>query len=161
MVSSTTDIERNNTRLVLRPNRSLSWQETKWFLGVITVVSLTIAILFGLLGMWLILPFAGLELSALAVCLYYCACRADCCEVVSIAGDTVCVEKGRRSVEKTWSFNRHWTAVHMMRSASALHPSRLFLGAHGKRVEIGGFLTERERSQVAGELNRLIGSTAW
>ena len=65
MVSSS----RTATRLMIiaRPNQSATWNTNVLVLLVLSVPVLGIAAAFALLGAWLILPFAGLELLALAL----------------------------------------------------------------------------------------------
>jgi len=59
-----------NRRLLLSPNRSASWQETKWLMATFAVVVFTIALGWALVGIWVILPFAGAELLLLVFIMY-------------------------------------------------------------------------------------------
>jgi uncharacterized membrane protein len=54
-------------------------------------------------------------------------------------------------------FPRHWAQVKLRRPAARLSPSRLTIESHGRRYELGGFLTEEERRGLALRLQRLIG----
>jgi uncharacterized membrane protein len=48
-------------------------------------------------------------------------------------------------------------ALNSRRPDSPLHPSRLTIESHGRRCEVGSFLTEQERRGLAQRLTRLIG----
>ena len=71
-------------RVISRPNCSLNWRQTMRFYAWMCVVSIGIALVFAVQGIWMILPFAGAELLALGVALYWVACRTHECEVVSV-----------------------------------------------------------------------------
>ncbi len=145
-----------NRRFIIRPNRSLTWPQVKrLYLGMVAI-SLAIALGFTLQGFWPVLPFAGLELLALGGALYVCmldGCRSD---VVDVDANTVRVEKGRRAPSKTWEFHRAWTQVRLARPRAVWYPSRLILRSAGKEVEVGDFLTEEERLQLAKQLREAI-----
>ena len=146
-----------NCRLVIRRNCSLTWGQTKLAICVIGLAPLSIALAFALAGLWPVVPFAGLELLAVGLCFYHCARSAGECEVVTVSGGEIVVEKGQKRAERKWSFNRHWAAIALDRSAGTWHPSRLFIRAHAQGVEIGRFLVEQERVALAGELRKLVG----
>ena len=88
-------------QFVVRPNRSLSWSGNKLFIATLAVVSFGIAGAFASVGMWMILPFAGLEMAALTLGLYLCSVKTRGCEVISIDGDHVQVEVGRNRPHDT------------------------------------------------------------
>jgi uncharacterized membrane protein len=152
-------------RVMVRPNRSLSWRQSMVFLGAIAVPLVLVSVVLALKGYWLILPFAGIELAGLFVCLYLVAHAACRCELISIGDSVVTVEKGRdrgRSAEGRGGpelraeFARAWVRVEFTGSVRQRYPRRLWIGASGRRVEIGGFLADREKSELAAELDRLL-----
>jgi uncharacterized membrane protein len=153
MVSAFHEPDEAISQFVLRPNRSLSWAQAKLCFAGIAAVSLMVAIGFALLGLWPILPFAGLELAALAYCLYVCAWRAEQREVVTIGTERVQVESGWRMPERCWTFPRAWARVQVRQARVSGYPSRVLVGSHGRGVEIGGFLNEDEKQRLALDLN--------
>ncbi len=157
MVTTTRSDAGEGCRYVLRPNHSLSWKAAKLWFATIAGVVLTVALAFTLMGLWPILPFAGLELALLGYCFYRCAANGQFCEVVTVGTDTVKVEKGRGRPESHWDLPRAWAAVAIERHAVRGHPSRLFLRSHGRRVELGKFLNEDERRGLAVDLGRALG----
>ena len=152
-------------RVMIRPNRSLSWRQSMVFLGAIAVPLMLVSVVLAFKGYWLILPFAGLELAGLFVCLYLVAQAARRCEVVSIGESLVTVEKGRERCrseegqggpELRAEFARAWVRVEFSDPGHQRYPRRLWIGASGRRVEIGEFLADREKSELAAELQRLL-----
>jgi uncharacterized membrane protein len=119
-------------------------------------ISLSIAMGFTLLGYWLILPFAGMELALLALALYVSALRTHRREVISIDGARVSVQKGGRYPKEAAWFPRGWTRVILMRPQRYGHPSRLLIRCHGREVEVGGCLNEDERNRLAEDLRRWL-----
>lgn len=154
------DVERNADisvyRFVLRPNQSLSWRESLIFFFSLCLLSGAIATGFALLGLWMVFPFAGLEMLAVGSGLYVVACRCYRCEVIFIAGDFIRIEKGRRYPKQRWMLARVWTQVVLERCPTGWYPSRLLIRSHGHVVEIGRFLTEPERQRLADELTRVL-----
>ena len=151
-------------RITIRPNRSLSWRQSMVFLGATAVPLLLISVVLAAKGYWLVLPFAGLELAALFACLYVVAHAACRCEVVSIGESVVTVEKGRDrglgpeqvGPEQRMQFARGWARVELSEKSSHWYPRRLWIGASGRRVEIGEFLVDDEKTELAAELHRLL-----
>ena len=111
-------------RFVIRPNRSLSWPQTKLVCFSLASVCLVVAILFTAAGFWPVLPFAGAEVVALVVAFYLCARSGRTIEVVYVKADRVAVEKGSAGTRKICEFKRPWARV-------ALQPGR----STSKRVE--------------------------
>lgn len=151
-------------RVVIRPNRSLTWRQSMLFLAAIAVPLLTIALVLAARGFWLVLPFAGLELAALFAAIYVVSHAARRCEVVSIGDAVVTVEKGRDrgrcpergGPEQRVEFVRSWVRVELDQGPGQWHPRRLWIGASGRRIEIGEFLVDREKTELAAELHRLL-----
>ena len=83
-----------NTRLVIGPNASMSVRQAVWFIAWMCMVSLLIGGFFAWRGFWPILPFAGLELAALAAALAVSLRRNRYREVVDFDDEAVRVEVG-------------------------------------------------------------------
>ncbi len=107
---------------------------------------------FSLLGLWLIFPFAGLELVTLGAAFYLCALRAQRCEVITIDQDNIEIFRGRKKNGETWRFHRQWVHVRIEPASHAWYMSHLMIGSHGREVEVGIFLTEEDRHNLAKEL---------
>jgi uncharacterized membrane protein len=155
MVSSTVD-SKHNWRIVIRPNRSLTRRQLQLVFLVIAVICLSIASVFAVLGMWPVLPFAGAEVLAVGIGFYLSAVDGRETEVVSVSCDEVAVEKGRRRLRQRWVMQRAWAQIRLLPPRIRWYPTRLVIRSHGNEVELGGFLNEHERRQLAGELRDAI-----
>ena len=67
MVEISLDSTKQHGQIIMYPNRSASWQSVKRFLWVISIFAFTIAFTFAFYGLWMVLPFAGLEILALVL----------------------------------------------------------------------------------------------
>lgn len=149
-------IEGGGARFVLRPTRSLTWRQTQLFYGSIVAVTLLIATGCTLLGFWPVLPFAGLEVGALGVALWIVADRGTQLEIVDIDSRRVAIRRGKREPESLCEFQRAWTQIKLQRARIAHYPSRLVIRSHGNEVELGSFLHEEERRELARRLTRAV-----
>lgn len=121
---------------------------------------------FAIQGFWMILPFAGLELAALAWATYVVADAGFRCEVVSLNATHVVVEKGRLrrgaslrgGPESRVSLPRAWVKV-ALEERRDWYPKRLMLSASGTSIELGVFLAEEEKTELAEQLNGLLQKT--
>jgi uncharacterized membrane protein len=120
------------------------------------MVSGSVAIGLTIMGLWLVLPFAGLELVLVGYGFYLVARRCQQCEVIYIDTDTIKIEKGRHYPEQEWTLRRVCARVVLERCPKQWYPSRLMIQSHGQTVEIGHFLSENERQYLASELRRSL-----
>jgi uncharacterized membrane protein len=164
MVSTDHCPEARIQRVVIRPNRSLSWRQSMVFLGATAVPLTLVSGVLAYQGYWLILPFAGIEVAALFACIYLVSHACRRCQVVSVDDVTVVVEKGRErgrreasgGPELKMEFSRNWARVELAAASQRWHPRRLWIGASGKRVEIGEFLVDDEKAALAAQLKRML-----
>lgn len=143
-------------RFVIRPNDSMSAMASLSFFSSLACLSFVIAGTFFFLGMWLILPFAGLEMAALAFVLYLCHRRGKRREVVTVNDDTVVVSCGSVQPERVCLFKRAWAQVRLEPAPFRGHPRRLLIGSHGRHIEVGSCLSEPEKLALAGRLRETI-----
>ena len=94
MVESNLDSIKAQGQIVVCPNMSGQWRTTKLFLLIVSSLALLIATAFALLGLWLILPFAGLEIIALVSLMYWVAHQCRRKQVITFTDNRVLVEKG-------------------------------------------------------------------
>lgn len=156
MIHSSCDSQSDRCSFVVRPNQSLNWRQAKIFVLLLSIPVLGIAIGFSLVGLWPILPFAGLELAGVWVALYIGVLRNRKCQVITVESDQVFIEKGNYQPEHSWKFNRSWTKVSLIPGQPGTYPARLLIRSHGKRIEVGEFLNEEERRELAINLEDAI-----
>ena len=143
-------------KIVARPNCSLSPQEMAKIVALLAFFSLSIAIAFSLAGAWMVFPFAGLELLALAYAFYFINSHADDYESITISGDRLAIEKHQHKSTSQVVFHRYWAQVVLRQTPSGEH--RLWLRSHGKEVEVGHFMNNRQRLALAQQLQMRTGA---
>ncbi|MBM4229210.1 MAG: DUF2244 domain-containing protein [Gammaproteobacteria bacterium] len=147
----------SETSIEIAPHCSLTPRGARWFLVSVCIASLSIALPISLLGFWLVLPFAGLEIALLAWALRTSMARRHQRQTITISETVVVIEDVMPPQTRCVEFPRHWAQVRIRGGGSPLHPSRLTVESHGRRHEIGFFLNEQERLGLAARLRRLIG----
>ena len=156
LVARQVDNFQGSSRFLIRPNRSLPWRGVvRFYIGMV-MVSFGIAIAFALKGAWLILPFAGLEMLVLGAALYVVARRGCCWQVVSIHGDHIEVVDHDSKSKRQQTFIRAWAQVKLEQARINGYPSRLTIRSHGRAIEIGGYLADEEKQQLALELRQAM-----
>ena len=158
MVATYFDDHDCSRRFLIRPNCSLRWREVVRFYLAMMVVSFGIAVAFALQGAWLVLPFAGLEMAVLGAALYTVARRSYRWQVVSVHTDRIEIAEHGTGQQRLETFQRAWARVRLQPAAIQGHPSRLTIGSHGRRVEIGGCLNEEDKKYLAHELSLAVRS---
>lgn len=146
--------------ITLRPNVAVNWRQTLLVYFAIAATLLSTAVALSLRGLWPILIYAGATVWALGWALYVSAHRSNEWDVVSIRGDFIEIRQGRRRTEHHWTLQTYWTEVALLPSGHRWYPSRLVLRSRGAVIEIGQFLHDKERVELARQLQRCIGPMA-
>jgi uncharacterized membrane protein len=147
-------------RIELAPNCSLTPRGARMFVGGLAAVTLGIATFFASRGFWPVLPFAGFEIGLLAWAVRASLRAGAEREVIVVSDGEIVVERNAPSGSRRLVFPRHWARVTLRGPLRAQHPSRLSIESHGRVCEIGRFLTEAERLQLARRLGQLVGKTS-
>lgn len=134
-----------------RPNCSMTPRERKIAFGIIATVTLLVACSFSWFGVWLILPFAGIEIGVLAWAFEVVGKRSSDYETVSIRGDEILVQRKQGELLESRTFNCHWTELVLVESRQG-SSVKLALRSHGRETELGLFLTDEGRQEMAKEL---------
>ncbi len=143
-------------RFVILPNCSISWRQLLLFYLLTCVLALVIGLLFTLGGMWFVLPFSGLEMMALGTALYLTSRKVHRRQVITLDPERVTIEKGVRRVEQSWQFQTAGTRVLEQKEGPAGARQKVVLGAFGEYVEIGEFLDNSEKDELAFRLKDCI-----
>jgi len=144
------------THIDLTPHCSLSVRGAVIFFGSVCVPTFGVAGIATALGYWPVLPFAGAEMGLLAWALHSNMQRRFERETIDISESEVTISYSRGKPARV-VFPRHWARVKIRRPDSPLHRSRLVIESHGRAYEVGSFLTEEERRQLAAALRSQIG----
>ena len=135
---------------VARRNNSLTSTGRLLVFAFIFAVSIGIASAFALLGAWLILPFAGLEMLVLWLAFRHVERRAGDFERIAIAGDRVEIEVCEAGRHESHELNRCWARL-------VGDGGRLALRSHGREYEIGRYLDDEQRLVLRREIGRHLG----
>ena len=98
-------------RIVLFPNCSISWRDLVLFYIFTCVVALAIGIFFTLQGLWMVLPFSGLEMMALGYALYLTSRKVYRREVITLDRRRTRIEKGVQQASESWEFETSWVRL--------------------------------------------------
>ena len=143
-------------RIVLSPNCSISWRALLLFYGLTCVVALAVGLFFTLQGLWLVLPFSGLEMLALGVGLYVTSRKVYRREVITLDPECTRVEKGVQRADQIWEFKTAWVRVDDDCRDGRGARRRLVIGMSGESVEVGSFLANWEKDALAFQLKDCI-----
>jgi len=149
-------VEMGRRYIVLRPNSSLSTRQAMFFLAGISVVSISIAMVFFFMGLWVVLPFSGMELLALGCCLWLTMKKCNVQEVITITDKAASVQRGLNEMEEEEELPMGWVQVELNKPLHRGYPTSLTIGSHGKRIEVGRFLVESERKKLAKQLIKML-----
>ena len=147
-------------KIILRPNNSLSPTGSMKVVAILFLIILIVAISFSLMGAWLVLPFAGLEILALACAFYSVYLHSNDYESITISNESLIVEKKNYKELTTTIFQRYWAQVvvrDLVQSHTRGKKVGLFITSHGKEVEFGRyFINDGQRTMFARELRQKI-----
>ncbi len=156
MVKIDKDKAGSGFRFVLSPNCSISWRELVMFYILTCVVALAIGLFFTFQGFWLVLPFSGLEMLALGLCLYLTSRKVYRQEVITLERERTLIEKGVQQVDQSWEFETPWLRLIDHKSGPRDRHRKLAIGTHGNYVEVGNFLDKSEKDALAFQLKDCI-----
>lgn len=152
MVTQLENLGTTDAAWLLRPTRSMTWAQAKQFIALVTLMCAAIGGSFAYFGLWMVMPFCGIEALAVALAFYLVLRDGERRELVRIEGEKLVIETGNRELEQRHEFNCLWVRVNLSRSRYRHHPTRLFVGTHGRAVELGRFLTDGERDSLSRSL---------
>lgn len=157
MIESNLDISKGQGHIVVCPNMSGQWQTTKLFLWIVSSLALLIATVFALLGLWMILPFAGLEIIALVSLMYWVAHQCRRKQVIHLGENRIRVEKGFHLPNSTWESELFFTRLFIDKPPyRGGQPLKVFLRSKQQQLEIGEFLNEQDKKKLITELRGII-----
>jgi uncharacterized membrane protein len=143
--------------VLVRPNRSLNRTGLVVAAAACVAALLPATVLCLSLGAWPMLPFLGLEIAVAIGAFAWLARHHDDHERVVLDPERVLhvrVHGPRREVQ---SFPRHWVRLTIEPGEGARRPQRLWLGSHGRRVELGRDGSVPTRAVLSRTLTREFG----
>lgn len=153
MILEEDDLDQHQLVFKIRPNRSMSTRGMWLFVLLVSLAVLLLAFRFYLLGAWVVVPFAFLEVFMLALGFWLFDRSSRYRETLQLSREWVLVTQGGLSGKKEWRFNPHWVKVNLKLDSKEWYPSRLIIAAHGEQIEIGACLTNQEREKLSEAIN--------
>jgi uncharacterized membrane protein len=137
----------------VKRNCSASPAQLAAVFGSMVAISFVFGVVFATFGLWLILPFVGVELAAVALAFFCYGRRAADFERITLDEHDLRVERVDGSRTSRWRFPRAWARIEVEESGGGwMEHVRVFIAARGERVEVGRHLTMQRRKALAEEI---------
>ena len=143
--------------VVARRNNSLAPRQRWTVFGALAAGSLAMAFGFVAAGVWPVLPYSLLEISALAAAFVWIERRAGDVERLTIEGDRVVVEQRRAGRESRRELPRQWLRVEVDEEGFS-HEPRLVLKWGREAVRFGDAVPAGERLALARTIRGMLAS---
>jgi uncharacterized membrane protein len=141
--------------LTLKRNCSMSPAGLLIVFAALSIAALAIGIGFAILGAWLILPFAGVEVLLLGAAFALYSRRAADCERIELARDRLTVEVTQSG--RTARYERAAAAARVIVEKDDGYGARVWLHSGAREpVEIGRYLDAHARATLAAELAKKL-----
>lgn len=139
---------------VMRRNCSLTPRESGSAFALVCILALLLATAFAALGAWVVLWFAALESLGMGISFLLYARHATDRERIALGDDGLLIE---------FIQVEHVTRIRLDPRATRVDPPAsdhplIGLVANGAKVEVGRYLTEWKRHELARELRRALAS---
>ena len=148
---------RDAVSVVVLPHRSLSRAGLFGYLVAQSIATLGFAGLAAAHGVVLAPVFAVLELAVVALCVVWVWRASACGQVITVAPD--CLEIAATAKAPPARYHPYWMKVRLEPGRWPGWPSRLLVGSHGRETEVGAFLNDAERRELAQRLMQLLRDT--
>jgi len=135
--------------LILKRNCSISPVRLAGVFVALATVVLAVGVAFAFAGAWLVLPFAGLEVMALAAAYLAYARRAADYERIELQAGRLTVE-----VVEAQSLSRY--EIEARRARVCLEKDEVVLRGAGKELQLGRHLDAQRRAEFAAQLQKRL-----
>ncbi|MFK7993044.1 MAG: DUF2244 domain-containing protein [Granulosicoccus sp.] len=144
------------TRLIVTANQSMSWKANLYLAASLGFICMGVAIAMATFGLWMVIPFAGLEVIFIVVCLYLTLKRLSRQEVITIDNEAITLEWGYNCPDVVVNLPRRWSQLSYQCKDSVFEVGDLSLRAHGKSYALGRCLNREEKKALHGELQTAL-----
>lgn len=154
VISST----RTPTRVMIiaRPNQSADWNTNVSVLLALAIPLMSISMFFALMGAWVILPFAGLEMLALGIALYRVNYKLQYRQVITVSDDNVCIDKGYHTPREHWQLARQNSGLTVTAQQHPWDAPQLCVHDCNVYITLGEFLNREESLKLLTLLQQEI-----
>ena len=140
--------------VLVLPHRSLSRAGLVGFLVAQGFAIAVFAVLAAVGGNVFAPGFALLAVWFVAFCFLRIWRKSGAGQIVTITASTLEIASTRGT--QTTCFHPYWTKVRLERGRHRGWPERLLIGSHGREIEIGAFLNDDERHELARKITELV-----
>ncbi len=140
--------------ILIEPNRPISWQDNIRFVRIFALLSLLVGGALFYQGLYLILPFSGLEVACLFGALYLVYRHYSICQVIYFTRDSVIIESGDKRATERVEYQRFLSTFYIDDNGNYSIP-RLTIRSHGKTTEIGSFLSYADKQALISLIRKL------
>lgn len=130
--------------IVLTPNRSATWKQSKILVSVISIFVMIIAVAWSFVGAWFVLPFAGIEVGLLAFFMHKVCRMTYQKQVITINPEKIILQAGIETPGETWEFDTQSTHVSVQEPEHSMDKIKIHLNDANVCVEVGEFLNQQD-----------------
>ena len=143
-------------RWVFRQNCSLTPKQLMVWYFSLFAVSFAIAGGFWLMGLWIVIPFAGLEMLLVAIAFLYYARHATDFDKIELKPGALVIERVRAGKQERFELNPAWTRVEF----EAQHKSPLILKCRSMELRLDRFIEDRLKPALVRDMKLAIARAA-
>lgn len=143
-------------KIVITPNRSANWPTNLAVILAFAVFLSLIATAWAILGLWVILPFAGLELGLLSFFLYRVSQQTYRSQVLLFNDETIVVEDKVGSKVAQWRFQRDDGYFKIQQPNHPLDGSIVFICDDAKSINLSTLLNKEDREQLVALVKQTL-----
>lgn len=140
----TSQFNTQSTTIILSPNRSVTWRESKIIVSIMAVFVLLVALCWAFVGAWIILPFAGFEVGLLALLMYRVNLHCHSKQVITIADGKIIVQSGIKRPTLHWEFDKALTQLNVKEAETEFERTELALTDQMSSLPVGEFLNQQD-----------------
>ena len=136
-----------SSEFILRPNPSMPWRAIKKIYFFFSIFILIISLVLCYLGLYLAIPFYGIEVLLLGYALYFTCLKSTFYQIIRISSRLIEVKtvQGKKIIKE--EFNRDWSKFRLV-TTYFNRPSYIVISSQGKNTRVGDFLCESERLEL-------------
>lgn len=139
----------------LKRNCSASPKQLAVVFGSLAGLAFLIGAVFAFHGAWLVIPFAGIEVLAVAAAFFCYGRHAADYETIELRGELLTIERVDGNERTEVALPVRWAGVDYEPSQRTA-PARLVIHACGQQYEVGRHLPEPRRSALAQEIKHAL-----
>jgi uncharacterized membrane protein len=142
---------------LLKRNCSMSPRQSALAYGALCAGAVVLSLVFAVHGLWFMFAFAALETAGVAAALVQYARHATDHEHIALSDSCLLVERVEAGMVQQVRLDPCWTRIAVPTRTRSL----IRLESRGVKVEVGSFVSQEMRQQVAKELRDELRSSSF